>query len=283
MTEPGRAATITQPMLPRPYRVLRQQRELADTFTLELGSADGEPSRFAAGQFNMLYAFGVGEVPISIAGDPTDGSRLVHTVRTVGAVSHAIAHSKKGSVLGVRGPYGSVWPVEAAEGRDLIVVAGGIGLAPLRPVMLQALAQRERFGRVVLLYGTRSSEDLLYRRELESWSAHLDVEVHVTVDRAGESWRGDVGVVTRLVPKLAIDAERAVAMVCGPEVMMRFTAFELERCGLSAERIFVSIERNMKCGVGLCGHCQWGPTFVCKDGPIFPYSRVQRLLKVWEL
>jgi NAD(P)H-flavin reductase len=274
---------MAEPMLPRAFRVLRKRREFADTVTLDLESADGEALRFAAGQFNMLYAFGVGEVPISIAGDPCDGGRLVHTVRTVGAVTRAIAQLKKGGVLGVRGPYGSVWPVDAAEGRDLIVVAGGIGLAPLRPVMLQALAQRKRFGRVVLLYGTRSSEDLLYRRELERWSAHLDVEVHVTVDRAGESWMGDVGVVTRLVPKLSIDAERAVAMVCGPEVMMRFAAFELEKRGLSAERIFVSIERNMKCGVGLCGHCQWGPTFVCKDGPIFPYSRVQRLLKIWEL
>jgi len=185
--------------------------------------------------------------------------------------------------VGVRGPYGSPWPLDVAEGGDLILVAGGIGLAPLRPVMLQALAQRQRFGRVVLLYGTRSSEELLYRRELERWSAHLDIEVHVTVDRAGASWRGDVGVVTRLIPKLSVDVERAHAMVCGPEVMMRFTAFELEKRGLSAERIFVSVERNMKCGVALCGHCQWGPTFVCREGPVYPYSRARRLLTVWEL
>jgi NAD(P)H-flavin reductase len=271
-------------MIPRPYRIARVRKELADTFTLELRSPDAdEIFEFAPGQFNMLYVFGVGEVPISISGDPARPGVLVHTIRAVGTVTRAMQSLRAGDMVGVRGPYGVGWPVDEAEGGNLLIVAGGIGLAPLRPAMLRALARRKKFGKVTLLYGTRTPEDLLFRRELEKWRGSFGLEVQVTVDRASEAWHGNVGVVTTLIPKISLDPEQTVALVCGPEVMMRFTALELQQSGLPVERIYVSIERNMKCAIGLCGHCQWGPTFVCRDGPVFPYSRARDLLNVWEL
>jgi NAD(P)H-flavin reductase len=270
---------ITNPMLPQRYRVQRVRHEIPDTFTLELEPEDGcEIPAFATGQFNMLYVFGVGEIPISISGDPTKRSPLVHTTRAVGTVSKAMCELGPGDVIGVRGPFGSHWPLEQAEGKDVVIAAGGIGLAPLRSAMYQIIAGRERYGRVVLLYGARTPEDLLYKRELEHWRAHFDLEVSVTVDHATGRWRGSVGVVTRLVSRAPFDPRNTLALICGPEVMMRFTATELEQQGVTAEHIFISMERNMKCAVGLCGHCQYGPHFVCKDGPVFQYSRMQALL-----
>jgi NAD(P)H-flavin reductase len=267
------------PMLPHPYRVRRVRREIPETFTLELESADtGSIPPYAAGQFNMLYVFGVGEIPISISGDPSKREPLVHTTRAVGTVSRAMHALKAGDMIGVRGPFGSQWPLERAAGKDVILVAGGIGLAPLRPAMYQILAERERYGKVALVYGARTPAELLYQRQLEQWRARFDLDVSVTVDRAVGSWQGSVGVVTRLIPRAAIDPATAVALVCGPEIMMRFSAAELLKRGLAAERIFVSMERNMKCAVGLCGHCQYGPKFVCKDGPVFAYSDIQALL-----
>jgi NAD(P)H-flavin reductase len=190
---------------------------------------------------------------------------------------------KPDDVIGVRGPFGSHWPIERAMGKDVVIVAGGIGLAPLRSAMYQVISQREKYGKVVLLYGARTPEDILYRREVERWRAHFDLEVHVTVDNATGKWRGSVGVVTRLIPRASFDPLNTVAMVCGPEVMMRFTAAELEKRGVAAENMYVSMERNMKCAVGLCGHCQYLPHFVCKDGPVFQYSQVQELLTKWEV
>jgi NAD(P)H-flavin reductase len=178
----------------------------------------------------------------------------------------------------VRGPFGTGWPLEAAEGRDVIVVAGGIGLAPLRPVIYRLMAERERYRRVVLLYGARTPRDILFRRELEHWRSRLDLDVLVTVDRADPSWNGSVGVVTRLISRAPIDPANAVAFLVGPEIMMRLTAAELMKIGLVAEAIYLSMERNMKCAVGFCGHCQFGPYFVCKDGPVFSLPRVQHLL-----
>jgi NAD(P)H-flavin reductase len=284
------SANIPDPMLPRLYQVQRVLREIPDTFTLELEPADGgDIPPFAIGQFNMLYVFGVGEIPISISGDPAKRKPLVHTTRSVGTVSRAMRELKPTDVIGVRGPFGSHWPIEHARGKDVVIVAGGIGLAPLRSVMYQVMAEREKYGKVVLLYGARTPADILYRRELERWRAgrpqgsSTALEVHITVDHATGSWRGNVGVVTRLIPRAGFDPLNTVAMVCGPEVMMRFTALELEKQGVAAEHIYVSMERNMKCAVGLCGHCQYGPNFVCKDGPVFPYSQVQGLLMKWEI
>jgi NAD(P)H-flavin reductase len=204
---------------------------------------------------------------------------LTHTVRAVGAVSRALAAVKPGDIVGVHGPYGSGWPLDEAEGSDVVVVAGGVGLAPLRPALYHLLAQRERYGRVLLLYGAQTPADLLYRREFAAWGRRCDVAI--TVDRASEDWQGNVGVVTQLLAKERL-APTTVAMMCGPEVMMRFTIRELERQGVPEERIYVSLERNMKCAVGLCGHCQFGPTFVCKDGPVFRYDRVRPFLTIRE-
>ncbi len=272
-------ASSPDPMFPRPYRVHRVTKETSDTFTLELLPEAGHAGfAFAAGQFNMLYVCGIGEVPISISGDPGVPQALVHTTRAVGAVTKGMEELKKGDSIGIRGPFGTNWPVAAAEGNDVVFVAGGIGLAPLRPALYQVLANRERYGRVVLLYGARTPEDILYRKQLKEWRADLGLEVHVSVDRATRDWRGNVGVVTTLIPRVPFDPYHTVAMVCGPEVMIRYTVMELERRGVAQENIHVSLERNMKCGIGFCGHCQHGPNFVCKDGPVFPFSKVRDLM-----
>jgi NAD(P)H-flavin reductase len=264
------------PMLPYPYSVQRVRKETHDTFTLELEPTDGAGELFfAAGQFNMLYTFGVGEIPVSISGDPAQPHTLVHTVRAVGGVTKSICQLKRGAGLGVRGPYGSHWPVEEAMGSDVVIVAGGIGLAPLRPVLYSLLAHRDRYGRIVLVYGARTSQELLYERELKKWRGRFDLDVEITVDSATRNWRGHVGVVTALISKAPFDPFSTAAMVCGPEVMMRFTVVELQKRGVSAENIFISMERNMKCAVGFCGHCQFGPTFICKDGPVFRYDQIE--------
>ena len=264
------------PMRPEPYYVRRRRIETADTFTLALTPVHaGSTLAYAPGQFTMLYAFGVGEVPISISGDPARPDALVQTIRAVGPVTAALGRLKRGDVVGVRGPFGTAWPLAAAEGHDVVLVPGGIGLAPLRPALYHLLAQRERYGRVILLYGARTPGDLLYRREVQRWRAHLDLEVGVTVDRAAADWRGAVGVVTTLIPRAPFDPAHTIALICGPEVMMRFTALELQERGVGPERIFVSLERNMKCALGWCGHCQFGPTFVCKDGPVFRFDRIK--------
>ncbi len=255
-----------------PTRILRRKRETADTFTLDL---DVSSFRFEPGQFNMLYVFGVGEVPISISGDPQSPGPLVHTIRAVGTVTRAIDRLRAGDTLGLRGPYGSPWPVAAAEGLDLLIVAGGLGIAPLRPVVYHAMANRDLFGRVILLLGARTPADLVFRKEIERWARRIDVRV--TVDRAGPEWTGRVGVVPALLDGLTLDPSRTVAMICGPEVMMRVTVRALVDRGISHERIHVSLERNMKCAVGFCGHCQFGPTFVCKDGPVIRFDRIASL------
>ena len=271
-------------MIPQPNRVERVRRETADVFTLDLRSS-GEPRglEFEPGQFTMLYAFGVGEVPISISGDPTDAGKLVHTVRAVGAVTRALCGSKRGSTIGVRGPFGSSWPLQESAGADVVIVAGGIGLAPLRPAIYQILANRERFQRVAILYGARTPEDLLFARELEKLRGRFDLEVRVAVDNAGPEWRGRIGTVTTLIPRATFDPGSTVAMVCGPEIMMRFTLQELGTFKVDPDRIWISTERNMKCAVGFCGHCQLGPKFVCKDGPVFRYPELESYLCIREI
>jgi NAD(P)H-flavin reductase len=264
------------PMRVEPFMVRQSLRETGDTFTLVLAPP---PERegifpFAPGQFNMLYVFGVGEVPISISGDPARPELLLHTVRAVGAATRALQRFAKGDVVGVRGPFGAPWPVAQAHGHDLVLVAGGIGLAPLRPALYHVLLHRGQYGRVVVLYGARTPRDLLFARELREWRGRFDVEVEVTVDRATMEWQGAVGVVTRLVERAPFDPGSAMAFLCGPEVMMRFAVAALQRRGVDDQSLFLSMERNMKCGVGLCGHCQLGSELVCRDGPVFPYDRI---------
>jgi NAD(P)H-flavin reductase len=268
-------------MTPEVVRVAGARRETADTWTLAL-ERPGREWSYLPGQFNMLYAFGVGEAPISISGSAPRGA-LLHTVRAVGSVSGALARLKRGASVGLRGPFGSAWPVEAAAGSDVLIAAGGLGLAPVRPVLRALAARRARYGRVTLLYGARRPEEILYRREIEAWRARLDMDVQVTVDHAGAGWRGHVGVVTTLVRRAVFDPPNAVAMLCGPEVMMRFTVAALRDAGLADERIYLSMERNMKCALGHCGHCQFGPDFVCKDGPVLRYDRVRTRLALREV
>jgi NAD(P)H-flavin reductase len=208
----------------------------------------------------MLYAFGAGEIAISMSGASSDRGRFIHTVRAVGAVSTKIAGLKTGDVIGLRGPFGTAWPVEAAEGKDVMIVAGGLGLAPMR-----------------------NPAGILYRHEIEQWRERLDVEIEVTVDHADDKWRGNVGVVPTLIPRMGFDPANTIAMVCGPEIMMRFTVNALCNVGVASDRIYLSMERNMKCAIGLCGHCQFGPDFVCKDGPVMRYDRIARIFAVREI
>jgi NAD(P)H-flavin reductase len=282
VTAPTTTLRTADAMLPRPFRVTAWRRDTADTATLDLVAVDGVPLGFASGQFTMLQAFGIGEVPISISGDPAGPETLVHTVRDVGGVTGAIVAARPGDVLGVRGPYGVGWEVADGRGGDVVVVAGGIGLAPLRGVVLELVARRAEFGRVHVLYGARTPADLLYVDELAAW-ADAGIEVAVTVDQAGTDWDGRVGLVTELVDRADFDPDRTLAVVCGPEVMMRFVGTALVRRGVPARKVRVSMERNMRCGVGLCGHCQLREHLICIDGPVFPLDAVDRLMTVREL
>jgi NAD(P)H-flavin reductase len=262
---------------PASYRVVDRRQETEDVWTLRLEAADGGTAqRFAPGQFSMLYVLGSGEVPISVSAIPNTGTALVHTVRAVGAVTRTLCAAQPGAVIGVRGPFGGGWPVGDAEGRDVVVVAGGLGLAPLRPVVHELIAGRDRFGRVALLYGGRSPSELLYRDELDEWRRAIDVAL--IVDAPDEDWNGHVGVVTRLIRRADFDPANTVAMACGPEVMMRFAATALRDRGVAASDIWLSLERSMKCATGHCGHCQLGSLFVCKDGPVLRHDRVERLM-----
>jgi NAD(P)H-flavin reductase len=268
-------------MTPAPFRVTRRRRETCDTWTLELEPVGGAALEPAPGQFTMLYAFGIGEVPISVSG--AAGGPLVHTVRSVGAVTHAICSSARDSVLGVRGPFGNTWPVADASGADVLVVAGGIGLAPLRPAVLEVLRRRGDYGELALLYGSRTPGDLLYRAELQRLRDRFDTQVDVTVDAAAGGWHGKVGLVPKLIESARFDPASAVAFVCGPELMMHFSARALLERGVPGSRIYLSMERNMRCGLGHCGHCQLGPTLICRDGPVYSYDRLQALMSVREL
>jgi NAD(P)H-flavin reductase len=276
--------TAPDPMITQPVGVRRIIWENDDTFTLTLDlGAFGENFHFLPGQFNMVYVYGIGEAAISISSDPARGHTLDHTIHRVGLVTTALAQKKRGDVIGIRGPYGSSWPLDVARGKDVCIASGGIGLAPLRPILYNIMKKREDFGRVILLYGGRSPLDLLYRVELEKWANDFSVEVLVTVDRGDSSWKGHIGVVTSLFQYIKLDARATVAYVCGPEIMMKYTIDELERRGLPQTQIYLSMERNMKCAVGFCGHCQMGPTFICKEGPVYPLPRVRPLLDKKEL
>ncbi len=274
----------TEAILPRIYRVQQSTQETYDTWTLEFEPVDGHDDfSFTPGQFNMVYGFGVGEVPVSISGDPAKPERLIHTIRSVGAVSRALCLLKKGEEVTVRGPYGTHWPVEDSVGHAVLIVTGGVGLPPLRPAIYQMLANRGHYGRIVLLYGARTPQDMLYTTELKRWRARFDIDVETTVDTAKSGWHGNVGVVTTLIPRVNFDPQHTKAFICGPEIMTRFTILELQNRGVTTENIFVSMERNMKCGNGLCGHCQLGSVFVCKDGPVFRYDQIQPFLSKREI
>jgi NAD(P)H-flavin reductase len=250
---------------------------------LALAPIDGPPLVHRAGQFTMLHAYGVGEVPISISSDPTRPGPLLQTIRDVGGVTHALVTAAPGTTIGVRGPFGTGWDVADGMGGDVVVVTGGIGLAPLRPALLEVVSERASYGRVVLLYGARSPEDLLFAEDTAAWAADHDITVEVTVDYGPPSWTGRVGLVTTLVARAGFDPLHTLALVCGPELMMRYAATALIARGVPGTRIRMSMERNMKCGVGLCGHCQLRELFLCVDGPVLTYDRLAPLMDVREL
>ncbi|MGV0992449.1 MAG: FAD/NAD(P)-binding protein [Mycobacterium sp.] len=269
-------------MAPVPYRVRSRVVENADSVTLTLHPVNAVLPPALPGEFMMLYAFGVGEVAISTSGISPDGT-LTHTIRSVGAVSAALCAAEAGATIGVRGPFGTSWGLAEAAGRDLVIVAGGVGLAPLRPVLLGALADRDRYGRVVLIAGARSQRDFLYTAEIADWQADSRVETHVTVDVPIQGWSGETGFVTEPLRKLNLAPERTTAFLCGPEPMMRFGAQALLAKGMAERDIRVSLERNMQCGIGWCGHCQLGPLLLCRDGPVVGYDVARPLLEVEEL
>lgn len=283
---PMSACQATNPWLSHSARIRRIVPETPGVKTYDLvfndpALADGYS--FRPGQFNMLYLPGAGEVAISVSGDPRERSQVPHTIRAAGNVTSVLARLPEGDVIGVRGPFGSSWPIEMCEGKDVILVAGGIGLAPLRPAIYELLANRNRFGSVSLLYGSRSPGGLLYTSEYDSWR-EKGLAVQTTVDRGEAGWSGNVGVVTVLLDRLELKRPReTLLLTCGPEIMMWYTIQAALRRGLLPEATYVSLERNMNCAVGLCGHCQFGPEFICKDGPIFRYDRVASILKVHDL
>ncbi len=281
-------ATATAPslsgMAPAPYRVLDRVDENRDTATLRLSPvADALPAP-APGQFMMMSAFGVGEVAISVSGLPGSAEPTVtHTIRAVGAVSRKLHDAAPGTVIGLRGPFGTRWGVQDAAHRDLVIVAGGVGLAPLRPVILAVLDDRDYFGRICVIVGARRREDFLFAADLDAWSQRDDIDVHLTVDVPVQGWPGEVGFVTQPLRRLPLRPAMTTAFLCGPEAMMRNGAAELIRKGMGASDIEVSLERNMQCGIGWCGHCQLGPLLLCRDGPVVGYDVAEPLLRVREL
>lgn len=269
------------PLLPEPARIVEKRSFGPEihALRLRLERPDARPRfDFAPGQFNMLTAPGVGEVAISVSSDPGDET-LEHTVRIVGRVTRVIGRLEVGDVLGVRGPYGNGWPLQEARFGDLLFVTGGLGCAPVAGAIDYVFRRRESYGRVIILHGVKKPDDLIARERFEDWRRHPDTQVLLTSDQPDRQWRDRTGVVTELFDEVEIDPRRTSLLMCGPEVMMRYAARQLGLRGLPEERMFVSLERNMQCAIGLCGHCQLGPTFLCKDGPIFPLSRVARFFR----
>ncbi|MFP3986683.1 FAD/NAD(P)-binding protein [Streptomyces sp. E11-3] len=264
---------------PVPYRVIDRRRETSDTVTLRLDPVAEALPGFVPGQFAMVYAFGRGEIPVSVSSIGTTGV-LAHTIRRVGAVSDGLYEARVGDVLGVRGPYGTGWELEKALGQDVLVVAGGIGLAPLRPLITDAIADAQAYGRINVLVGARTPDDLVCRAETRLWPTTY---TEVTVDRPDAHWTGEVGLVTRLLDRARFAPDSTTAFVCGPEPMIRATARDLAHRGVPRERIRVSLERNMRCATGHCGHCQLGPLLLCRDGPVVGWDQAEHLLSVKEL
>ena len=276
-------ALPADPMLPRLFRITKVKREVPGVFTWHLAALDGSGFSYQPGQFNMLYAFGVGEVPISISGDCRNTDELVHTIRIAGSVTKVMGEMKAGAVVGVRGPFGRPWPIAEIYGSDLLFVTGTIGLAPLRPLIYEVLHQRDKFGKVVICYGSRGVDDILYEEDLHKWRGRFDTNVHVTVHSAPSGYRGRVGSVAAAVKIARIGGDSTQAFVCRSEAMTKPAVDALHERGVTSDRIWVTLERNMKCGVGLCGHCQFGPTFMCKDGPVYRYDQIETLFSIREI
>jgi len=279
MPSPIRSADTRTLLAPALAEVVEVRREIPRVVSLTLRLADAAGFSFVPGQFNMLSLPGVGEAAISLSSDPGRTDTFTHTVRSVGTVTRRLVALRPGAQVGVRGPFGQGWPVDDYRGQDILLVAGGIGLAPLRPVIYHILRHRNAYGEVTLLYGARTPKDLLYADEYAAWEQG-GIRVLVTVDRAEPGWTGSVGVVPLLFYQMRVNPRRTVVFTCGPEIMMRFVVYESMARRIPPERLYVSMERNMKCGYGLCGHCQWGPFFICRDGPVFRFDRIAPFFNV---
>ena len=269
-------------LVPKTYQIKSIVQETHDVFTLAISAQEEKIPPFLPGQFNMLYHFGFGEVPISISGDPSKKEEFVHTIRSVGAVTNAMQKLKPGDEIGVRGPFGTHWPLPIKKDCDVLVIAGGLGFAPLRPALYYLIAHREQYKRITLLYGTRSPEDILYKNEMAQWKEQ-GIEIQVSVDRADVHWHGAIGVITLWIGKHLSNPENTLVLLCGPEIMTNFAINELLRTKIDEQSIYISMERNMHCAVGFCGHCQYGPHFLCKNGPIFSYEQLKTWLPIREL
>jgi sulfhydrogenase subunit gamma (sulfur reductase) len=272
---------MSNPHLPLAAEVVERVQESPTIFTIRLRFSDPAEHaayRFAPGQFNMLYLYGVGEVPISIVSDPEDVHLFDHTIRSVGRVTQGLAQLEAGDRLGIRGPYGRGWPLDLAEGRDVMIVTGGLGCAPVVSVINYVMRRRDRFRRLVIMQGVKHSDDLIWRNQYTHWSEQPETQVLVAADQGGALWPWHVGYVTELFDQVEMDFEQAVVMMCGPEGMMKVAVKELLPRGVAEDHLFLSMERSMKCAMGLCGHCQYGGAFVCKDGPVFSYAQVKPLL-----
>jgi NAD(P)H-flavin reductase len=273
------------PWAMHPVRIRSIKPEVPGIATYELEFEDRsvrDRFRFLPGQFNMLYLPGIGEAAISISSDPDTPDRLLHTVRVVGNVTRALARMRIGDQLLVRGPFGSAWPTDACRGCDLVIAGGGVGLAPLRPILYHVANYRADFRKVTLLFGARTPRDLLYTDEYDAWSA-AGIDVEISVDIGDDSWQGQIGVVPALFYRLRINAPQARILTCGPEIMMRFVIFEALARKVPAQHIYLTLERNMNCALGFCGHCQLGPAFVCKNGPVFTYEQMAPYLDIEDL
>ena len=273
-------------MIPQAAEIVEKRREAEGIYTVRVrlcDEAQRREYRFLPGQFNMLYAFGAGDVPMSIVSDPEDGDVIGHTLRTVGPVTQALGALAEGDILGMRGPYGSHWPLEEARGKEILILTGGLGCAPTLGALHYLFRRRENFGPIKIVHGVKAPKDLILHRQFEAWRKYPNTEVHLTADRSDGRWKHKVGLVTHLLTDLPLDASNTLVMMCGPEVMMHFAIKELIWKGISADRIYLSLERNMKCALGFCGHCQFGPQFICKDGPVLRYDRIQHFFRIKEV
>jgi NAD(P)H-flavin reductase len=267
-------------LVPRPVRVVDRIQESPDVFTLRLqytNSDSHEGFAFLPGQFNMLYCHDLGEVPISIVSDPDEQGLITHTIRDVGRVTHGLALLERGDELGVRGPLGRGWPMVQAQGKDVIVMTGGLGCAPALSAINHIERQRERFGHLFILQGVRHRDDLIWRQRYRYWQTLPDTSVLLAADMPQADATLFRGNVVELFERVEVRAERSLAMLCGPEAMMLAAVGELRARGIADSAIWLSLERNMQCGTGNCGHCQLGPHFVCRDGPVFNYQEIADL------
>ncbi len=267
--------------VPKNAKIINREQQSKTIFTLDLQLLDEvKQEPFYPGQFNMLYLYGVGEVAISIMSDPDDNHFIRHTIRSVGRISNGLAQLQIGDCIGIRGPYGNSWPLRMAIGKDIIIVTGGLGCAPVVSVINYIMRRRNLFGHISILQGIKHSDDFIFKKYYQQWQQEKNTSVYVAADQAGPQWPFSSGHVTDFIDQIAIDPNNTIAMMCGPEGMMKVAAHSLVKKNMREEDVFLSMERNMHCAIGHCGHCQYGPHFICKDGPIFSYNKIKKLFDV---